>query len=200
MPPDAALIAAQPPASESGQWQRHVSSRFVREALDGRTGDGRWGTRRGFPVLYLGRPRASVIAEAYRRYVDPIEESERGELLRQIAPRVLVSCEVAVTNLLDLRRPGARAEAGLTLSDLTSATNDAEAYAKCRAVAQLAHQLGRHGIVAPAATGLGETLALFTDVLPVAERPVRLDLDEHWSTLPEDPREAPRARALRIVD
>ena len=41
-------------------------------------------------------------------------------------------------------------------STLTSATNDQVAYAKCQEVAATAHQLGFHGLVAPAATRRGE--------------------------------------------
>jgi hypothetical protein len=40
----------------AGQWQRHVSARYADTALSGRKGYGRWGTRDGCPVLYLGRP------------------------------------------------------------------------------------------------------------------------------------------------
>lgn len=62
----AAGIAELDEVDESGEWQRHVSLRRAREALDGHAGQGRWGTAAGFPVLYLGRPTASVVIEAYR--------------------------------------------------------------------------------------------------------------------------------------
>lgn len=202
MDPDAAQIASLPPVAERGRWQRHVASNRLMEALDGRRGYGRWGTPDGFPVLYLGRPRDSVVVEAYRHLVDPIDDPEdRALLLAAIRPRALVTSDVDVTALLDLRSAGARATAGLTLSDLTSATHDGDAYRKCQRVAQIAHQLGRHGIVAPAATCLGDTLALFTDLLPTNERPVRVNgADEHWDGLPADPRVAgDSARHLRVV-
>jgi hypothetical protein len=151
-------------------------------------------------VLYLGRPRDSVVVEAYRHLVDPIafdSEEERAEFLQAMIPRTLVSCSVTVTNLLDLRTAVARGQAGLTMQDLTCATTDTEAYARCQRVAQVAHQLRRHGIIAPAATGLGDTLALFTDVLPVQETP-SLRRDEPWHRLPDDPRVASR-QPLRLV-
>lgn len=155
--------------------------------------DGRWGTRPGFPVLYLGRPEESVVVEAYRHLVDPVESTD---LLAQIHPRVLVTAHVAVTDVLDLRTAGARAAAGLTLGDLQSGVDD---YERCQRVAQVAHQLGRHGIVAPAATRMGETLALFTDLVEAAgQRPVRSADDVLWETLPPDPRE-PEARARLSV-
>ncbi len=100
-----------------------------------------------------------------------------------------MTAAVRVTNLVDLRSVAARIVVGLADADLASTTDDREAYRRCQEVARIAHDLGRHGIVVPAATGLGETLALFTDVIPAAERPVRIEeADEHWTTIPEDPR------------
>lgn len=104
-------------------------------------------------------------------------------------------CEVGT---LDLCTAAARAQAGLTRQDLLSATDDRNAYRRCQNVAQIAHQLGRHGILAPAATGRGDTLALFTDLLPSDEKPVRSAADEPWDRLPADPR-LPADRPLRIV-
>jgi hypothetical protein len=53
-----------------------------------------------------------------------------------------------------------------------------------------------HGLIAPAATLLGDTLALFTENLPDNERPVLLD-NELWDELPPDPRA--RRRGFRVV-
>ena len=61
---------------------------------------GRWGTEDSFRVLYLGRPTESVVVEAYRHLVDPVDDPE---LLAQIRPRALVTCTVAVTEIFDLR-------------------------------------------------------------------------------------------------
>lgn len=197
----AARLALVAEVAEAGEWQRHASARTARHALDGRAGSGRWGTRDGFPILYLGRPTASVVIEAYRRLVDPVEfddPDERERHLNNLVPRVLITCTVSVTGLLDLRSAGARGHVGLTEQDLHSPTNDREAYARCQEVAQVTHQLGRRGILAPAATGRGQTLALFTDLLPPDERPVRSAPDEAWDRLPADPRSDP-GRHLRAV-
>jgi hypothetical protein len=54
--------------------------------------DGRWGTRDGFPVLYLGRPVDSVIVGAYRHQVDPIifdTDDDRERFLAGALPQVL---------------------------------------------------------------------------------------------------------------
>lgn len=112
-------------------------------------------------------------------------------------PRTMIRCAVDVANLLDLRTATGRSHAGLTIQDLTCATTDRDGYARCQQVAQVAHQLRLHGVIAPAATGLGETLALFTDVLPEAETPSLLD-DEPWHRLPSDPRATPQ-QTLRLV-
>lgn len=186
---------------EAGQWQRHASLRRSSEALDGYAGQGRWGTKTGFPVLYLGRPTDSVVVEAYRHQVDPLifdSDQDRQTFLAGVLPRVLITCAVEVTRLLDLRTATARAAVGLTVQDLTSPADDRQSYARCQLVAQVAHQLGRHGIVAPAATQRGETLVLFTDRLPVQEQPRRVGQDLAWQTLPPDPRAA-RTTALRLV-
>jgi hypothetical protein len=166
----AVLVAACPRAEIGGTWQRHVAARHAAQALDGRRGTGRWSTKDGFPVLYLGRPFNSVIVEAYRHLVDPVEDER---LLAHLEPRALVTCTVAPTCVLDLRQATSRMQLDLPFDVLRSATSNRDAYARCQAVAQAGHQVGLNGIVAPAATGIGDTLALFTDILPAEQRPTR---------------------------
>lgn len=193
------LVAAGAVATVAGQWQRHCAARFANTAVDGRRGYGRWGTVDGFPVLYLGQPLESVVVEAYRHIIDPIEDAdERTALARNLAPRVLVTVDVYVTDILDLRNRATRAQLGLTADVLHCPTNDEDGYSACQLVAQVAHQLGLHGLVAPAATDLGHTLALFTDLLPTDQRPVRHGPDQIWNGLPPDPRSA-KQRQLRVI-
>jgi len=59
-------------------------------------------------------------------------------------------------------------------------------YDACQRVAAAAHQLEYHGVVAPAATGLGETLALFRQRVSISELPVVVE-QEQWSHLPSRP-------------
>ncbi len=106
-----------------------------------------------------------------------------------VAPRLVLTCLVSVTEILDLRYEEARRGVGLSDSDLTSPVGE---YGSCHDVARVAHQLGLHGIISPAATGLGETLALFEQHLPAAELPTLLS-HQTWEALPSDP------RRLRIV-
>lgn len=196
MEPLAVLVAACPRADVDGTWQRHVAARHAAQALDGRRGTGRWSTKDSFPVLYLGRPTNSVIVEAYRHLVDPVDDER---MLAQLEPRALVTCTVELTNLLDLREATTRMSLDLPFNALRSATSDRDAYARCQAVAQVAHQIGLHGIITPAATDMGDTLALFTDILPAGQRPIRSAGDTAWKQLPADPRKAP-PRHLKAVE
>jgi hypothetical protein len=192
-------VASAATAPVEGLWLRHAAAPYAAAALDGRRGYGRWGTRDGFSVLYLGRPLDSVVVEAYRHLIDPIAEPDTAAALaRNIQPRMLVTAIVAVTNVLDLREPSTRVGVGLTLDVLQSSTADREAYAACQRVAQVAHQLNMHGLIAPAASKVGETLALFMDLLPAAQRPMRNKADQLWTHLPADPREHP-GRSLHAV-
>ncbi|MBS9375901.1 hypothetical protein GON09_004922 [Rhodococcus sp. B50] len=190
----AVRLSQATPTQVSGTWQRHVPFRYAHAALDGRVALGRWGTADGFPVLYLGQPRNSVIVEAYRHLVDPIDDPA---IAANIAPRVLVTATVAVTEILDLRTATNRTLAELSMAQLQSPPRDRRAYAACQNVAAAAHQLGFHGLIAPAATDMGHTLALFTDLLPPEEEPTAVT-QEPWMQLPADPRKPGQGR-LRIV-
>jgi hypothetical protein len=135
--------------------------------------------------LYLGRPTDSVVVEAYRHLVDDVD-GMRPEL---VGPRRLLTVEVHLTNVLDLRATANRAALNLVDKDLRSPPGD---YARCQRIGRVAHQLGIHGIIAPAATGLGETLAVFELHLPLDEQPT-LQAEEEWAHPPPDPRN------LRVV-
>ena len=185
-------INSAPRTTVSGRWMRHVPIRYRAEGLVGLAADGRWSRRNSFPVLYLGRPVESVTVEAYRHLVDK-SEGMRPEL---VAPRALFTCDVEVSNILDLRTAGGRATAGLDLATLQSLPDDKLSYEACREVASAAHQLGLYGLVAPAATNLGETLVLFTDLLPEDEWP-QISAESEWEHLPPDPRGKGGLRLVR---
>src|SRR5438132_9345394 len=102
----------------------------------------------------------------------------RGEL---VGPRRFAAADVNVTRILDLRDKPTLLRVGLSLEALQGP------HPPCQRVGLAAHQLGVHGIIAPAATGLGETLALFERHLPAAEIPA-LREEEVWEHLPPDPR------------
>jgi RES domain-containing protein len=188
-----ARLAEATPVTVDGTWQRHVSARFLHEALNGRAANGRWGRENGFPVLYLGHPTESVVVEAYRHLVDPVVDGTP-----QLSPRALVTCNVSVSQILDLRSATNRILAQLTMQQLQSDTRNRDAYRACQNVAAVAHQLEFHGIATPAATQLGETLVLFTDRLPAEEMPIRTG-EQLWTDLPPDPRKPGEGRRLSVV-
>lgn len=172
-------VAAVPPTRVQGTFYRHAA--LNRDAFAG--GDqGRWGE--SFPVIYLGRPVASVTAEAYRHLVE-----EFGIPPELVQPRRLYTVTVTVDQVLDLTVAGNLATLGLTDADLRSDVDD---YTACQRVAAAAHQLELHAILAPSATGLGQTLALFRERVTMAEMPV-VEHETTWEALPADPR---KLRAL----
>ncbi|MDO4101028.1 RES domain-containing protein [Clavibacter michiganensis] len=158
----------------TGTFYRHAAR--GRDAFAGGPG-GRWGAT--FPVIYLGRPQASIVVEAYRHLVE-----EAGVPAHLVKPRTEYVVPVAVTRILDLRNSVHLALVGLADDDVHSLVDD---YDACQAVAAAAHQLRLHGVLAPAATGLGETLALFRERLPAGELPVPSE-ERQWEQLPADPR------------
>jgi RES domain-containing protein len=158
-----------------GRFERHASPKV--RTLAGSAAGGRWGRPGAYPVIYLGRPIESVIAEAYRHLVDGAE-GMRPEL---VGPRNLFEVGVDVTEILDLRDSQSLEAVGLDVAALLGP------YAPCQRVGQAAHQLGLHGVLAPAATEIGDTLALFERHLPEAELPVLISTSR-WDRLPEDPR------------
>lgn len=164
--------------SVEGTFQRHSSPRLT--TLTGSPAGGRWGPPGAFPVLYVDRPTASVTIEAYRHLVDDVE----GMTGDNVGPRLLWTCHVSVSSVLDLRVPTSRDAVALTMDDLTS---DVDNYGPCQRIAEAAYQLQLHGIIAPAAGRNGETLALFDHHLPAAELPT-VTRQESWPKLPADPR------------
>lgn len=182
-----AAIADLEPINIEGTFERHSSLRW--EDLKASAAGGRWGARRTFEVLYLGRPRDGVVIEAYRHLVDD-ELDDAQNLAARVIERRIVTCRVAVPNILDLRPASAQSALGLAGIHLFSEVGD---YASCQAVGGAAHQLGLAGIIAPAASRLGETLALFPTNLPIEHWPTVIARDI-WRGLPADP------RRLRAVD
>lgn len=176
-------IAGTQLASAQGTYYRHA--RQGTKEIKGSTGGGRWGPEHGFPVIYLGLPLASIIVEAHRRLVDPVIG---GMPVHLTSPRDLLVVEVDVDQLLDLRDPDHRGAVGLDHDALGGP------WAPCVRVARSAHQLGLNGILAPAATEIGVTLALFEQHLSLGQMPQIVDR-EQWPHLPDDPRNAEQRNA-----
>lgn len=174
-------VADLEPIEVLGTFERHSSLR--RDALQGSASGGRWGARNAYEVLYLGRPRASVVIEAYRQLVED-ELDAPADLAAAVLERRVATCQVAVPDVLDLRPLEAQQALGLADGALLTDVGD---YESCQSVGAAAHQLRRNGVLAPAATGRGETLALFSANLPAAHWPTVVATDI-WHGLPPDPR------------
>lgn len=166
-------VVAVAPSAVEGVFFRHAAPN--RDAFAGGT-VGRWGA--DFPVIYLGRPQAAVVVEAYRHLVD-----DTGVPARAVKPRVLYTDRVRVAGILDLSVARNLHRVGLRDADLTTPIND---HVRCQEIAEAAHQLGYHGILAPAAHRLGQTLAIFRDV-SVPEI-LTMAGQTAWNGLPADPR------------
>lgn len=180
-------LADLEPIRVQGDFERHVALRW--DDLSGSAAGGRWGAPRAFEVLYLGRPPESVVVEAYRHLVE--DELDQPEILAShVLQRELLRCRVDIGNILDLRPTPARRSVDLSDDDLFSEVGE---YGACQRIGAAAHQLLYAGLIAPSATGLGETLALFPTNLAIDQWPEIVGR-ELWNGLPADP------RRLRLVD
>lgn len=94
-----------------------------------------------------------------------------------------------MTEVLDLRTEDAQRRVGLARDDLVSPVG---AQDSCQRVGRVAHQLGLHGVIAPAATGLGETLASLSSTSTS-----RSSLDCWRGTMGRPPSRSPTAAARR---
>lgn len=172
----AVAVASCGTVDVSGTFYRHASLN-TRE-LTGSAAGGRWGPPGAYAVFYLGRPPESVVIEAHRHLL------EEGMTPDMVGPRELLTVEVALTRVLDLRSVENQKIVDLNSDDLYTPVGE---YARCLRVGRAAHQLGLHGIIAPAATLVGETLAIFERHLLPTELPRLVDR-EVWASLPDDPR------------
>ena len=192
-------IAELTPVSVSGRYYRVTTQRRLHRAYEGSPAGGRWGPVGAFPVIYLGDTYEGVVIETYRHTTDTADD--RTDPPRRLG---LTTCDVDVTHVLDLTNPTARFAVGLSdPAVLFSEPQDPEtgaAYLACQAVAQAAHQLGRHGILVPSATHRGNTLALFADQLTEAERPVPVGGVASWEAMPADPRRLQLVRPMESED
>lgn len=159
----------------------------TRQALTGSRIGGRWHPPDSFPAFYMASSRDSAIVEVYRRIVEasdpPLPASDITVLVTRYA--------VAVDNVLDLRSSASQTSVGLSDEDMRSPIGK---YTACQRVGAIAHQCGYHGIIAPAASGVGDHLTVFEQQIdPASEWPSELD-SERLEGLP------PHPRRLRLVD
>lgn len=101
-------VAGVRPVAVEGIFYRHAA--VNRDAFAGGL-HGRWGAH--FPVIYLGRPEAAPVAEAYRHLVE-----EAGIPAHAVQPRVLYTVRVRAEDIVDLTDPANLDQVGLTDDDL----------------------------------------------------------------------------------
>lgn len=160
------------PGAVEGGFLRHQPAR--RRELGGTRHGGRFSPPGEFAAIYFGRPLRAVVAEAYRHLVDPFEIDPAT-----VEPRWLFEVEVSLQEVLDLRDEALRRAVELSPADL------AGEHDRCQAVGRRTFEAGYQGVIAPAATSLGETLCVFAErVGPEALNVVERRL---W-VLPADPR------------
>lgn len=94
-------------------------------------------------------------------------------------PRELLTVAVALESVVDLTGNG-YTQLQLSADDL------AGSFGPCQRVGEIIAAAGFDGVLAPAATGLGETLAVYADGIELAAHVELVDRSE-WSTLPPDP-------------
>lgn len=145
-------VNAISPARCSGQFFRYTSAR--RDPLSGegaRLNGGRWNPAGLFPVIYLGSPAAACMRELEKFAAD-----NRLEVAEQLqVPFKLHTIRVDDIPVLDLRDEATLIALGLETDDLSGS------WEGCQPIGHAAWFLEFAGVLAPSATGAGETLALF---------------------------------------
>ena len=151
--------------SFSGVGFRHVAPYVdCRSAEGARQFGGRWNPPNSFPVLYIALSMESVAAE-FRRMA-----ARQGRSSEDFLPRDVCTLQIELQRVLDLRAPEALRAVGLDLAVIRGGD-----MVPCQRVGDAAHKLGFEGILAPSATGVGETLVIFELKLRRDSRVVQRD-------------------------
>jgi RES domain-containing protein len=139
---------------------RHVSGTSdPRSGIGARIHGGRWNPPESFSTLYLALTVETLVAEWMRA------AARQGLAPEDFLPRTLVTLQVRLEAVVDLRKPHARKSVGLTDADITSINA-----APCQTIGEAAHFLGHEGLLAPSATEVGDVLAIFLDNMKVDSR------------------------------
>ena len=140
------------PVGFSGKAYRHLGPGYQPLSGEGaRVRGGRWNPTESFPVVYLAKTERSAIAEFYRL------AEKNGRRPGDLLPRHLHRYRVELQRVLDLTVEDNLRTVRLELIDLRS-----EDPTRCQAVGDAAHYAGFEAVLAPSATGIDETLAVFT--------------------------------------
>jgi RES domain-containing protein len=172
-----AALSSLPGVRVRGRFFRYAPSRA---RLVGGTSGGRWSPAGGFPAIYFADSRDSAIVEIYRRIIDAFDPPLPADGIFM----ELMEVAIDVQDVLDLRELSALKAVGLTITDLRSDVGD---YASCHRVGKVVHQHGYHGILAQAASGVGNHFAVFDHQLTEDEHLKIVDV-ETLNGIPANPR------------
>lgn len=161
----------------SGVGFRHVAPHVdCRSAEGARQFGGRWNPPNSFPVLYIALSIESVAAEFLRMAARNARPP--GDFL----PRDVCTLEIELERVLDLRTPQALRTVGLDPARIHGHN-----LVPSQQVGDAAHKLAFEGILAPSATGVGETLVVFELKLRKGSRVVQR-ARASWNVLSDLPR------------
>lgn len=162
-----------PPAKFSGEVCRHTGPGIHPLNTTGaQTQGGRWNPPNSYPALYLALSDETAAAEFYRRAQGENRPPE------DLLPRRLFRYRVRLSAVLDLTDSETRQGLGLTEEALRAADRSV-----CNALGDAAHYVGFEGIRAPSATGVGEVLVVFFDLLKAGSDVEPVGHDD-WDTPP----------------
>jgi RES domain-containing protein len=167
---DTGRLGTAPLVPFAGQAWRHQAPGYNPRSGEGaRQSGGRFNPPRSFPVLYLCLSQLCAVAELRRLAArQPIG-------LDGLLPRHLYVYDALLDRVLDLADASTRNHVGVQLDALVD-----DDWTTCQILGVAAHALGTQAIRTPAATGVGEVLAVFPENLGVSTLEPRLA--EEWQT------------------
>jgi RES domain-containing protein len=134
---------------------RHIAPGYLPLSGEGaRVHGGRWNPPDSFAVLYTASDRDAMVSE--------LDRAARRQGLRAIdlLPRDEVIYTVELQRVLDLTDALSLERVGLDDALLSAAD-----WSPCQAIGDAARYVGFEAVLAPSATGSGQTLAIFLDRL-----------------------------------
>lgn len=158
-------------AAFEGPCYRHCSARYT--TVDEGTLDasarvgGRFNPPGEFGAVYVAVERRTALAEFERRV------TASGLPREQFHPRVILQLQARLSRVLDLTDTTVRRELDLSEEQITG-----EDWARPQSVAREARGDGYAAIRFPSATGEGDNLAIFLDLLPSDDQLVIEEIEE----------------------
>ena len=168
---DPTVVAGAPRRLLETYGWRQIAPRYDPLSGEGaRIHGGRFNPPDSFPVLYLCLSRECAVAELTRQRRNTVLGVEG------LLPRALYRYEVVLDAVLDLTDPETLTDLGVRSDELVG-----EDRSLPRLVGETAHAAGFQAIRCPSATGVGEVLAVFPELIGLGRlEPSRAD---EWTRL-----------------